>query len=321
MMAGSSERSKLACVGALVSLLLAGGGPSPAASEGPAGPSLAEALERALADGWTDLRIEAECRVEGRLLRAEVHGNGVAIWNQERQFILSRGEVQSLLVAVRDAGFPSMRPSYGGKSDPETPVVQAPRLTCRVGLSLDGAAGKVVQLDGGRQLSELRRLAERILDSCRSKAAGGIGAEDLADGLAKVEKGVLVPEVLRVVVSRRPERPSAAEGARGWVLRVEGRTASLLGPGPEPLEARLGDADTAELARVLRENGVAGLPPNLYAEELTDLVVRVLGHEKSVQARRFTGLTRATHGEAQVRLERILEALVGCRERWFKGRP
>jgi hypothetical protein len=317
-------KPNLARVSALVSLLLASGSHGPASPDRPGGRSLAEALERALADGWGELRIEAECRVEGRLPRAEVHGNGVGIWNEERQFMLSRGEVRALLTAVRDAGFASMRPSYGGKTDPVTSGAQPPRLTCRVGLSLDGASLEVVQLQGGRQSSELRRLAERILGDCKVKAAGGIGAVDLDDGLAKVEKGALAPEVLRVLVSRRPEGRPAADGARGWVLRVEGGTASLTGPEPpgaEPVEARLDGAEAAALARLLREEGVSRLPVNLYADELTDLVVRVLGHEKTVQARRFAGLTRVTHGEAQARLERILEALGGCPDRWFKGRP
>ena len=320
---GADVKPKLACMSALVSLLLGSGSPTLASPEEQTGRSLAEALERALASGWEELRIEAECRVDGRLPRAEVHGNGVAIWNEERQFVLSREEVRSLLAAFRDAGFASMRPSYGGKADPATPDAQPPRLTCRVGLVLDGASRQVVQLQGGRQSGELRRLAERILDACRVRSASGIGAAGLDDGLAKVANGALAPEVLQVLVSRRPEGRPSADGARGWVLRVEGRTASLLGPGdpgPEPVEARLDDAEAVALARLLREDGVADLPLNLYAEELTDLVVQVLGHEKTIQARRFSGVTRATHGEAQARFERILEALAACRDRWFAAR-
>ena len=317
-------KPKLACLSALLSLLLGSGSASPASPERQTSRSLAEALERALADGWGQLRMEAECRVEGRLPRAEVFGNGVGIWNEERQFRLPREAVRSLLVAFREAGFALMLPSYGGEGDSVTPDAQPPRLTCRVGLSLDGASRQVVQLQGGRQSAELRRLAERILDACRVKAAAGIGAVDLDEGLAKVATGVLAPEVLQVLVSRRPAGRPSADGAWGWVLRVAGRTASILGPGepgPEPVEARLDDAEAAALARLLREEGVAGLPFNLYAEELTDLVVQVLGHEKKVQARRFAGMTRATHAEAQARFERILGTLGDCRERWFGHRP
>ena len=315
-------KRKLACVSALLWLVLGNEGTSLVYPAGPAGTSLAEALERALADGWEDLRIEAECRVEGRLPRVEVFGNGVGIWNDERQFMLPREELRSLLVAFRDEGFVTMRPAYGGKGDPVTEGAQPPRLTCRVRLSLDGTSAEVVQLQGGRQSAELRRLAGRILDDCRMRAAGGIGAVDLDDGLAKVANGVLAPEVLRVLVSRRPEGRTSREGAQGWLLRVEGPTASLLEPGmTQPAVARLDGAETAALARRLREDGVAGLPLNLFAEDLTDLVVRVLGHEKTVQARRFAGATRATHGDAQARFERILEVLGDCRERWLSRRP
>lgn len=306
---------------ALVSLLLGSGFASPASAQGQSGRSLSEAVERALADGWGELQIEAECRVEGRLPRAEVFGDGVGIWNEEKQFRVPREEVRSLLVAFRDAGFTSMPPSYGGKNDPVSPKAQPPRLTCRVRLSLDGVSGQVVQLEGGRQSAELRRLAERILDECRAKGASGIGAVDLDDGLDKVANGVLAPEVLQVLVSQRPEGRPSGDGARGWVLRVEGRTASIVLSGePPPAEARLDHSEAASLARLLREGGIARLPPNLYAEELTDLVVRVLRHEKAIQARRFAGLTRTTHGEAQTRFERIVVALGDRRARWFGGR-
>jgi hypothetical protein len=149
-------------------------------------------------------------------------------------------------------------------------------------------------------------------------------ATDLGDGLAKVASGVLAPEVLHVLVSRRPEGGPSAHAARSWVLRVEGRTASIRGPGSEGgevVEVALVDGEAAALAGLLRQEGVADLPQNLYAEELTDLVVRVLAHEKKVQARRFAGMTRATHGEAQERLDRILAALVERGERWLGAQP
>lgn len=283
-------------------------------------PSLAQALERAVSDGWQHLRIEAECRVEGRMPRVEVFGNGVGIWNEEKQFTLSREAVRSLLLAFREAGFGSMRTSYGGKRDPVTPEKAPPRLTCRVGLSLDGATRQVVQLQGGRQSEELRRLAERILDACREPAAAGIGAADLDDALSKVAAGVLAPEALRVLVSRRFETRPGEDGARGWVLRVEARTASLQSQGAsgqDLAEVRLDDRELSGLARLLREGGMADLPINLYAEEYTDLVVKVLDREKRVQARRFAGMTRTTHGLAQGRFDRILEALGDRRQRWF----
>jgi hypothetical protein len=317
-------KTKLACVGALLSLLLGRVGASPDSPAGPTGGSLREALERALADGWGVLRVEAECRVEGRLPRAEVFGNGVGIWNDERQFRLPREEVRALLVALRDAGFASMRPSYGGKEDPVGEDAQPPRLTCRVGVSLDGISGQVVQLQGGRQSAELRRLAERILDTCRRKAAAGIGAVDLDDGLAKVATGVLAPEVLQVLVSRRPEGRPSVDAARAWTMRVAGGRASTAEPGEpglETLEARLDDGEAVALARLLREGALAGLPINLYAEELTDLVVRVLDHEKTVQARRFAGMSRATHGDAQARFDRMLEALDAWRRAWLAAHP
>ena len=276
---------------------------------------MAESLDRALADGWNEVKIEAECRLEGRLPRVEVFGNGVGIWNDERQFVLSRTEVRELLAAVRDAGFASMRPSYGGKHDPAREDAQAPRLTCRASVSLDGTSGEAVQLEGGRQSAELRLLAETILSVCREKAAAGTGAVDLDEGLAKVASGILAPEVLQVVVSRQPEGRSSTDPARVLTMRVAGCALLVQGPAaPLPQKARLAEGDAAALARLLREGGLPGLPANLYAEELTDLVVRVLGHEKAVQARRFAGMSRATHADAQARFDRLLGALDDWRQ-------
>ena len=48
---------------------------------------------------------------------------------------------------------------------------------------------------------------------------------------------------------------------------------------------------------------------NLFAPDYKDLTVRVLGHEKNVQARRFAGMTSTTHAESQLDAERIFDAL------------
>ena len=112
----------------MILLCLGSGRGRPDARAGHAAGGLAAALERALAHDWRELRIEAECRVEGRLPRVEVFGNGVGIWNDERQFALPREEVRALLVALRDAGFASMRPSYGGREDAAGEDAKPPRL-------------------------------------------------------------------------------------------------------------------------------------------------------------------------------------------------
>jgi hypothetical protein len=298
-------------VSVLFLLSLAGNGES-------SPPSLAEALERGVAQGWRQLAIQAECRVESRMPRVEIFGNGVGIWNGQKQFKLPPEKLKGLLVAFREEGFAAMPPSHGGRYDPVTKEQQPPRLTCRVGLSLDGATAQVVQLQGGRQSEGLRRLAERILDECRGPAASGTGASSLEDGLAKIETGTLAPEALELLLSRRPDPRPGEEDARGWVLRVAGRTATLDGgPSAVPLDP----VEVAALARLLREGGAADLPINLYAEEYTDLVVNVLGRERRVQARRFAGMTRTTSADAQSRFDRILEGLLERRQRWFASLP
>ncbi len=49
----------------------------------------------------------------------------------------------------------------------------------------------------------------------------------------------------------------------------------------------LADKELADVCKLLIDNGVAGLPINLYAPDYTDFSVEIFKHRKSMQARRF----------------------------------
>ena len=51
------------------------------------------------------------------------------------------------------------------------------------------------------------------------------------------------------------------------------------------------------------------LPPNLYASMYTDLRVTVLSRSRDLQARRYAGVSRNTHGEPQKAFDRAIDAL------------
>lgn len=289
---------------------VAGPGAEPGAAE-PAG-GLAQALDRAARGDWQDLRIDAECQTDDGWRSATVLGNGVAIWNRQRQITLGRERIAALVESFRRHGFAGLRESYGGKGDPapESPPALAVELICRVRLALDGQVKEVHQLSEGRQSPGLRDLAHEILAAAEA-GGGGIGAASLTEGLEKIARGELAPEVLSLQILRQSEEPGSQE--RGWLLRINaGRAEIQPYPSAEDGEVRtlpLSRGDLTHLAQTLAEARLEEMPANLYAPEYTDLVVEVLNRKRSLQARRFADVTPQTHGEKQARFDRLFAAV------------
>jgi hypothetical protein len=293
----------------------AGAGAEP--SEDPAVDPLSRALDAALARGtWEDLRIDAECQDEHfRLQSVKLFGTGVGIWNGERQFAVSRERLLGALEALRRAGFGSMRESHGGRDDPGKMGLE---LICRVRVALDGVEKQSYQLSKGRQSTELRELAERILAMGADLGPSGVAASSLEDGLDKVARGELAPEALTLQLQRQAEDPRSTE--TGWILRVEDGKARLSFSSPEtgwtdPQWARLSREELAGLARDLLAARPEDLPVNLYSSWYQDLEIRVLSHRRTLQARRFAGLTPETHGEKQERFDRLVTVLEDLEKR------
>ena len=299
------------------------GGPRPEVAE--PGNAVDRVLDEALAKGaWEDLRIDAECRDDaGSLRSARIYGNGVGLWNRQRQFQVPPGRIAALLEAFRSAGFGALRESYGGKDDPVDPASSAAvELICRVRLALAGVDKEVHQLDRGRQSPELRRLADTVLALAEELGPAGLGAETLSEGLDKIARGELAPEALELQVVRQSERPGASSD--GWTLRLEGTAAEVedLGaPEDSARTLRLSREGAAEIARQLAAAGIEDLPVNLWAPEYTDLSVRVLNHRRTLQARGFAGMTAETHGEKQRRFDRLLEQLDQLHRRVMTDAP
>jgi len=297
-----------------------------------ADPGLARAmsatLDAALAEDGdlSDLHLVVGC-LEGDSFRTlEIFGRGIGIWNDEAQFALDADQVREVLRAVRSADFAHMLKSYGGKQDP-APTVPATgsaiKITCHVRLSLGGVEKGVFQLFGGRQHQPLWDLAGGLFAAHSEAAATGIRAADLGDGLRKLAAGDLAPETFNLILNR-PSQPSSGaiseeEAGSSYLLRIEGRIASSRPYGAdgglgEESASELTAAEFTDLAGVLADSHVENLPNNLFAPTYVDLSVKVLGYEKGIQARRFAGMNRETHGDAQVRFEKvaaIVDALYG----------
>ena len=146
-----------------------------------------------------------------------------------------------------------------------------------------------------------------------------IAAASLDEGLAAVADGTLAPETLRLTLHEKPELGTAGTGV---LLRLRGRELSVRrfatgsGYGP-PREVELGEEDLRALAGRLAALSPARLPANLHAPGYLDLTLEVLGHRIAVQARRFAGMTAATHGDLQRDFDRLLESVraLGARGR------
>jgi hypothetical protein len=272
---------------------------------------LEAALRRALEGSFRSLAIQAECLTEAGFHSVALSGKGVLVWNRTRQSIVPEEAVQAQLESFRDFRFTSLEDRYGGKGDPGGDA-QPPRILCRVRLDIDGIEKEVLQYEGGRQSEELRRLAERTFELARPYGESGVEARDLGEGLNKVSSGALSPEALVVTVQRR-------QGSEGWLLRVEGLTATLqllpYGGAGEPGPLKLDPSELRELSRRLADLRIADLPVNLYAEHYTDVAVSVLGREKRIQARAFGRLTPTSLGEQQERFDAILAEILKLRDR------
>jgi hypothetical protein len=276
--------------------------------------ALTRALEQPAAR--SGLRLFAEGFDRGVYSKVEVFGRGVGIWDGKRQFHASPRQVDAAIRAALDARFPEMAPTYGSEAE-QQPARQEPtgggpvRLVCAVEIEAGGAARRVEQVAGGPQHTPLLELAAGLLSRWRAAGEGGVAAASLDDGLAKIAAGSLAPESLRLTLHEKPEL--GTEG-RGFLLEMRGRELSWRafdsaeGYGA-PRAAELTDDALRALAGRMAELAPGRLPVNLYAPAYLDLTLEVLGHRVSVQARRFAGMTAATHGAVQRDFDHLLEGL------------
>jgi hypothetical protein len=230
-------------------------------------------------------------------------GTGIGIWERERAFRLPVEGISPLLAMLDPFFF--RREAYGDQDEADSPLT----VTCSVMLAIGGEGRRVVQMERGEQSAELRDLAHAILDVARELGAEGAAVSSLGEGLDRVARGSLPPEVVTLVANRQPE----AELRAGWLLRLAGRRLTTRVVRPEgagygdSMARMLTDAEIAALTAVLVETAVWDLPGNLPVAGYTDLQVTVLGRTKEIQARPFSG--RAPMPEEAARFERIRRSL------------
>jgi hypothetical protein len=295
----------------LMALLMGGAPPA----QPPATRAGLDGVLRDLAGGrlpLEDVRLETQCLEEGRFLHATVHGNGVAVWNDERQSTLTTGQVITLVKAFDREGFARMPPSFG--EDERDHVRMAVKMTCRVRFSGKGITKDVIQLDKGEQSVALKRLARGILDATRMATRDAPGIGSLDKGLAAVAVGRVAVETLRIRLR------VGAGNSRGWLLRIDGRDLEVEPDAGSKTVRRLEEPVVRDLARVFRENAFATLPTNISAADYVDVSVAVLGEEHAVQARQFAG-SSIPDSATRERFDRVIAPLLAFRQPVIEQAP
>ena len=269
--------------------------------------ALAASIEAELAAAATSFRLDVDCTDADAHRSLKVFKGTVAIWNRDRQILLSQEDSAELLGMLLDADFASFDARYGGrqKSDKE----EAPlRVSCRIYLRLRDLEKSSVQLLDGEQSDALLGLAGQLLDRVEKHAEHGITASSLQDGLVKLANEVLAPEVLSL---RLLWLPADGDDRSGYIFRVEGGDVSRQSyvPGESigtEEKKRLKSCEAGKLIRVLNETRVWDLPTNVRQAGSTELDISVLGRRKSVIGR---SSFRATDDEARAAFAALLEGL------------
>lgn len=248
----------------------------------------------------------------------ELHGNGVAFLDRKEQYRLPATEVRKALVQLFKSEFGRMADSFGGP--PQGGVRDIPvQLLGSVGVTIQGVTKGSTQLGGGEQSARLESLAKELLGLMAAQARTAVvTATSFADGLEKLGKGDLDPLALGILVHRLIEQPN--QPGAGFLMRIEGDKVTCQshtrekGYGPTKT-LTLPRKDLETLTKLLLESKVGEFPVNLWAVTYTDFNLRVLGMEKSMQARQFAGKTPQTHGEQQKQFDRVYAHLEGLAQR------
>ncbi len=261
------------------------------------------------------LKLFVECRRQNSLVSLETFVNGTSIWNNERQFTLDQTAIARLVRTLHAADFAAMKDVYGGTSaaTPKEPEDRATVSTCRISVALNGREKESVQLNKGEQSQALKTLAENLLKIAEGRAAGGVRAASLRDGFAKIASGKLAPEASTIMVHRKPEGEGTSR-RRGFLLQVSGLSATS-----QPYDPQKGYGDEVvgpvtpavirRLARDIAARAPDNWPVTFYAQDYTDLTLRVLNRKRSIQARQFAGMRPEERGSRQADFDAVLTAL------------
>ncbi len=269
--------------------------------------ALQAVIRGAIDDPDTPFQLEVFCTDEQSRRSLVVFRGAIGVWNDERQVRLLADDRRALLQLLLDAGFTEFEARYGEQEKAEKqegPV----RIICQVSIAIAGREKASVQLLDGEQSPDLLGLAAALLDRIEPRAAGGMAATGLEDGLMKLSDGALAPELLELRLLRLFDDETPASG---YIVRIRGGKISRQ---PYVPGDRVGDVDSRPLdgcavrglIDALADARVWDLPRNLRHGGFAELEVAVLGSRHIVSARSgFRSADAETQGRFGQMLERI----------------
>jgi hypothetical protein len=262
-----------------------------------------------------DVEVNASWSRDGKVVTTRIFGDGVGIWNNEREFHLSKPQLIDLLQTIRANRFGSMPAFFGEAEDEGNDKV---RLKGALSVRVGDASKSVRQLVDGEQSKQFARLVNSILNLCQAQAASGVGAESLLQGLQMLAVGRLSPRILETSLYR-PVDPKGGDQS-GWLLRTSGMRVTnqefASGTAPGPLhEIRLSDEEFRYLITTLVEGDPSTIPQSVYASRYTDFSIQLFKFRRAIVGRQFLGMTTGTHGERQKAFDRIAAAFEALHQR------
>ena len=263
-----------------------------------------------------DVELDASWSRGGKVVTARVFGDGVGIWNDEREFHLSKPQLLELLRTIRTSRFGRMPDFFGEAEDEGNDKV---RLKGALSVRAGSVSKSVQQLVDGEQSKQFARLVNSILDFCQAQAASGVGAESMLQGLQMLAAGRLSPRILDTSLYR-PVDPKGGDKQSGWLLRTAGTRVTsqefASGAAPGPLrEIRLSDDEFRGLVATLVEGDPSAIPQSVYAPRYTDFSIQLFRFRRAIVGRQFLGMTAETHGERQKAFDRIAAAFEALHRR------
>ena len=264
-------------------------------------------LEAALKESIQDpakyrcLRIDVQGFLGHGLRAVSVYGRGFGVWNRERQITLTRAQIRTCLKALETSHFTSMPDRIAGDEPEETRTStkekegmekNVTQLIRSVTLVVAGMTKTVEQDNKAPESEALKKMADAIVAVCRPAANKGVIAKDLRDGLQKIAKGTLAPELFRISINAPELRSLKSQDHQGWKLsiayaRLTVQKWTLQHGLGKPVHRWLSDDEIRNLAHTLEASGAASLPLNLNVPGYLQLSIGVLNRHRSIMARRY----------------------------------
>jgi hypothetical protein len=257
--------------------------------------------------------MQIQCTDEKGIRSLRLYPNGVVIWDNERQAQAAPEDRKALLQLLVEADFASFKNHYGGKKIDEksgAPII----VLCSIDVQVAGFDKSSFQDVNGERSKAFMALAALLLDRVEPLAAGGVSAQSLDDGLARLAAGELAYEAFTLRLMHMPADVSEL----GTIMTVESGQLSRQDyrPGVKVGEPEITKLQKQSFNRLLSAIDAANMPDmlaNLPATDIYQLKIGVLQHEQKVRARPSSQASSLEIDQASARLILLADAIISLK--------